>query len=146
MMRSVNDSPLGECVASDVEEEEVEDDGEEEEEEEEGWDLMSVGEASRVEEIGRSSTKGKGKGKVKARTTSSTPTATRRTRSSSLSPTKPSAPAPTATSFAIHLPEDAPNWEQRRKDKMKELQDELEKTEMGEKERKRLLMMLETFF
>ncbi|BGO95887.1 hypothetical protein NBRC10512_005337 [Rhodotorula toruloides] len=127
VLRSLNDSPLGEFVASSLShsaEEEGEDGEDGEEGEGEGeWDLVGEGEASRVEHL--------------------TPSSRLRSRS----PKKPKSIAvrpPTSTNFNVPLPPNAPSFEQLKVKWVEEVRDKLraqaasEGGGVGEEERRRL--------
>ncbi|GAA6015231.1 hypothetical protein JCM10207_003653 [Rhodosporidiobolus poonsookiae] len=127
VLRSMNGSPLGEFVASDVEaEEEEEEDGEGSEE----WDLMDAHEASRSERPGHASpSKSKSKRLTKPPRSASTSTSQVR--------------VPTAPSFAVALPASAPSYDALRAAFLDEMRREVETQAramgLGEEQRRRLV-------
>lgn len=148
MLQSVNGSPLGEFVASDVEDNEAGED--------EDWDLMDKNEASRAEDVAGAGKKKqaalarslstKGKAKAVPISSQSGKTITRkssRSRSSSL--TGPGVSAPTANSFAVALPADAPSYDELKEKVIAGMRADLEKRVMSDQERRVLVESLEAF-
>lgn len=150
-MRSLNDSPLGEFVASDIEEG-VEEEGSEEEDDddEEGseeWDLLERHEASRTEgTFSRSPSKSKLHKSKKP-----TPTTTSTSRPP-LPSTSRSAPPPSAATFSptLEIPSDAPSFATLKEAFVKKMRSELmaelaggeDGNGMGEEERRRVEMVV----
>ncbi|PRQ70548.1 hypothetical protein AAT19DRAFT_11297 [Rhodotorula toruloides] len=126
VLRSLNDSPLGEFVASSLshsaEEGEDGEDGEEEEGEGE-WDLVGEGEASRVEHLTPSRLRSRSPKKPKPTTTAIRP--------------------PSTKNFSVPLPPSAPSFEQLKVKWVAEVREKLraqaeEGGGVGEMERRRL--------
>lgn len=137
VVRSLNDSPLGEFVAeeSDEEEEESSDTLEggrgEDQEEDKEWDLMEKNEASKYEEDlpkKRKNNKLKGKGKPPSQ--------------QPLSPSVSQAQGtrvPSSSSFGINLPANAPSYEELKKRWKEEMLEKLKGLEQsGDLQRKGL--------
>ncbi|GAA5868068.1 hypothetical protein JCM8547_000796 [Rhodosporidiobolus lusitaniae] len=124
VMRSLNDSPLGEFVASDVE---LEPTPEEKEEEEEGegseeWDLLSAHEASRSEgTFNRSPSKGK------LHKSRPPPPLSKSSSKSTIS-------APTKDGFDVSLPAGAPDFGALKEEFVRKMREELLRGLMGDDE------------
>ncbi|POY74946.1 hypothetical protein BMF94_1922 [Rhodotorula taiwanensis] len=149
VMRSVNGSPLGEFVASDIEDDDDDDDDGSEEPATEGdngpgsaaeddddddWDLMDKNEASNVEHqsLSKSSSKKKRKGTDKA-STGKGKSAGRLVKSASARSIVPSSKA-----FEVALPDGAPSFDALKAKWLEDLRQKLVKSDIGETERKRL--------
>lgn len=130
VIRSLNDSPLGEFVA----EEDEEEGSEQEEEGEDGeWDLMERNEASKIEDqdkkkISKKGNKLKGsKGKPPSQ------------QGQPLSPSVSQTRVPSSTSFGISLPKDAPSYDELKKRWREEMLEKLKGLEeSGDLQRKGL--------
>ncbi|BGP58417.1 hypothetical protein JCM8202v2_006086 [Rhodotorula sphaerocarpa] len=159
VMRSVNGSPLGEFVASDVDEDDDVDDEEEgesdasarsggqernanddanDEDDDEDWDLMDKNEASNVEHQSLSKSKKKRAGNKttqKKKNLDGTASASNKLVKSTSSR---SAAAPSASAFSVALPDNAPSFEALKLQWLNDLKAKLRQAELGHAERKRL--------
>jgi hypothetical protein len=154
VMRSINGSPLGEFVASDIEDDDDEDEsGQAEAEEatssdaaahgvesEEDWDLMDKNEASNVERqsLSKSARKRQQKGKSTAGsggggTSKAKSAASKLVKSASARSTVPSASA-----FEMTLPDGAPSFDALKAKWLNDLKQKLLQSDIGESERQRL--------
>ncbi|BGP27881.1 hypothetical protein JCM10295v2_006859 [Rhodotorula toruloides] len=130
VLRSLNDSPLGEFVASSLSHSAAEE--EEEEEDEEGeWDLVGEGEASRVERLTPSTSRLCSPTKKSSRSTKVRP--------------------PSTKDFSVPLPPNAPSFESLKAKWVEEVREKLraqvesEDGGVGEEERRRLEEVLMGF-
>jgi len=111
VIRSLNDSPLGEFVAEEDEDEDGDEGGSEEEEGEDGeWDLMERNEASKVEDHQEKKKRNKLKGSK-----GKPPSQSQQHQGQPLSPSISQTRVPSSTSFGIALPKDAPSYEELKK-------------------------------
>ena len=153
-MRSINGSPLGEFVASDIEDDDEDEPGQTEageaatssdpadglESEEEDWDLMDKNEASNVERqsLSKSARKRQQKGKSTAGsggggTSKAKSAASKLVKSASARSTVPSASA-----FEMTLPDGAPSFDALKAKWLNDLKQKLLQSDIGENERQRL--------
>lgn len=154
VMRSINGSPLGEFVASDIEDDGEDESGQTEaeeettssdaadgvESEEEDWDLMDKNEASNVERqsLSKSARKRQQKGKSAAGsggggTSKAKSAASKLVKSASARSTVPSASA-----FEMTLPDGAPSFDALKAKWLNDLKQKLLQSDIGENERQRL--------
>lgn len=152
-MRSINGSPLGEFVASDIEDDDEDESRQTEAEEaatssdpadgvesEEDWDLMDKNEASNVERqsLSKSARKRQQKGKSTAGsggggTSKAKSAASKLVKSASARSTVPSASA-----FEMTLPDGAPSFDALKAKWLNDLKQKLLQSDIGENERQRL--------
>ncbi|GAA5879144.1 hypothetical protein JCM3774_002094 [Rhodotorula dairenensis] len=151
VMRSINGSPLGEFVASDIEDEEEDEDDEaagtdsnEEETEaaasgahggdsEEDWDIMDKNEASNTEHQSLSKSARKHQQKDKGKGGGARSAASKLVKSASARSTVPSASA-----FEMTLPDGAPSFDALKAKWLNDLKQKLLHSDIGENERQRL--------
>lgn len=153
-MRSMNGSPLGEFVASDIEDDDDEDEsGQTEAEEatssdaadgvvesEEDWDLMDKNEASNVERqsLSKSARKRQQKGKSTAGSGGGGTSKAKSAASKLVKSAATRSTVPSASAFEMTLPDGAPSFDALKAKWLNDLKQKLLQSDIGENERQRL--------